>query len=372
MKHEKNLKLIDGKWTVDIEIMGKRLRRNFQTKTEAEIALTVLRNQRNMQRLGIEVPEAKSSGILFKDFSEKVIAGLGATRYETRKSRRVCLNALLASKIFDGKQLGEITSEDVANYHTARAEKKPSANAELGFLKMVFKRAVEWGELTRNPAGPVKPFKLEQNRLRILTDRESELLFASSAPELIPLLQLLLTTGMRPHEAFSLRWEYDGWDTAKDPLEAVLVLGRAMIFIPGGLAKNHKNAAVPISRKLVEMFSSIPRTAKSIYVFPWRSTPLSFYRAVKEAKLKNVSLYTLKHTCASNWINKDHVDIVTVSELLRHSDIQMTMRYCHSNETSKREAVEKASQRVFKPAPVADAPAATQPEGQTEASETVN
>ena len=62
------------------------------------------------------------------------------------------------------------------------------------------------------------------------------------------------------------------------------------------------------------------------------------------------------------------VDIVTVSEIAGHSDIKMTMIYCHSDGQSKREAIEKVSGIYFKTPQVADAPAAVtrpapQPEG---------
>jgi len=57
------------------------------------------------------------------------------------------------------------------------------------------------------------------------------------------------------------------------------------------------------------------------------------------------------------------VDIVTVSEILGHSDIKMTMIYCHSDGQSKREAVERVSRIYFQAPKVADAPAAaTQPD----------
>lgn len=373
MKHEKNLKLIDGKWTVDIEIMGKRLRRIFQTKTEAEIALNFLRNQRSLQRVGIEVPGAKRSGILFKDFAEKVLAGKEHLREHTKKDSRYSLNVILRSELFNGKRLEEITTEDIATYHANRgADKKPSANAELVLLKMVFKRAVEWGELTRNPATPVKHFRLPNNKLRILTDDEAALLLQAVSPAVAPLLRLLLNTGMRPHEAFALYWPHDGWDTEKGLCTAIVDLEKKAIFIPGLLAKNHKDRSVPLSPELVEMFKGLRRAATTDKVFPWLHVPKGFGEAVRATGLKNVSLYTLKHTCASNWINKYGIDIVTVSELLGHSDIKMTMIYCHSNETSKREAVEKASRRIFQAPKVADAPAVAHPDGPSEAAETVN
>jgi len=56
-------------------------------------------------------------------------------------------------------------------------------------------------------------------------------------------------------------------------------------------------------------------SAESTKVFLWRETPRSFGEAVKAAKLKNVSPYTLKHTAASRMI-KAGVDIVTVAEIL--------------------------------------------------------
>ena len=52
------------------------------------------------------------------------------------------------------------------------------------------------------------------------------------------------------------------------------------------------------------------------------------------------------------------VDIVTVSEILGHSDIKMTMRYCHSEGASKRDAIERVSRIYFKTTPVAECPLA--------------
>jgi site-specific recombinase XerD len=47
-----------------------------------------------------------------------------------------------------------------------------------------------------------------------------------------------------------------------------------------------------------------------------------------------------RHTFASR-LTRGGVDIVTVKELLGHSNISTTMRYAHSNDDAKRRAVEK-------------------------------
>jgi integrase len=227
---------------------------------------------------------------------------------------------------------------------------------------MIFRRAVEWGELTRNPADPVKYFRLPATKLRILTDAEVALLLNAAQPALVPALRVLLTTGMRPHEAFALHWEHDGWDTEKGLSTAIVDFGRKSIFIPGLLSKNHKDREVPLSPELGEMFKAMRRDSTSDKVFPWNNCPDAFGEAVRAAGLKNVTLYTLKHTAASRMIRAG-VDIVTVSEILGHSDIKMTMIYCHSDGQSKREAIERVSRIYFQAPKVADAPAdAAQPE----------
>ncbi len=47
-----------------------------------------------------------------------------------------------------------------------------------------------------------------------------------------------------------------------------------------------------------------------------------------------------RHTFASR-LTRSGVDIVTVKELLGHANISVTMRYAHSNDETKRRAVER-------------------------------
>lgn len=363
---ERNLSQIPGGWRVDVSIAQpggkfKRLRASFPTKEEARGYLALVRSRKAARRLGIDVPEAKGADPLFKDFAERVIL-TGDLRPHTVKDREIGLRVILRSPLFAGRRLSEISVDDISAYVAERgAVARSSANAELTLLKMIFRRALQRGEIQRSPAAAVKPFRIPLTRLRILSDDEWTLLLSAAAAPIVPLLRLLVTSAMRPHEAFALHWARDGWDTERGLKTSILDLSRKLIFIPSALAKNHKDREVPLSPELVTMFEGLQLGAfTGGKVFGWTHCPKGFGQAVKAAGLKNVSLYVLRHTAASNWINKDRIDIVTVSELLGHSDIKMTMRYCHSNKDSKREAVERASRRIFKAAAPADAP--TDPE----------
>ena len=387
----KNIKCLDGKWIVDYseKIPGafvdradaegrvrrvaklRRIRIAFKTKTEAQNHLALLDGRKAMRKLGIEVPVAIKADVLLADFAEKVISQQTEVRPKTLSDQRNSLKALMRSPLFAGKALSEVTAEDIARYHAERgAAKKPSANSELCTLKLVLRRAVEWGKLDRNPADTVKPYRRILTKLRILTDDEAALLLNAASPQLVPVLRLLLTTGMRPHEVFALHREHDGWETEKKLSTAIVSMKKRAIFIPGLLSKNHKDREVPLAPELVRMFTEIPPIEGTTKIFPYKNCPYGFHVAVRAAGLKNVTLYTLKHTACSRMI-KAGVDIVTVSEIVGHSDIKMTARYCHSDGSSKREAVEKVSTIYFKDSQVVDGTAEPSEESR-EAQRTAN
>ena len=344
---ERNLKQVDDKWYFDFTFHGRRIRQFAgYTKAQARNTLAKLRIEQLDERLGFKKPGQGDT--LFEDFAGEFITKQRLVRPNTRRSHQTSLNALLKSAQFKGKKLGEITTEAVAKYHAERAENwMVSANRELGFLKLIFKRALEWDKVSQNPAARVKKLPEPKNKLRILTDDEADRLLMAASPHLAPFLTILLTTAMRPHEAFALHWPHDGWDTEKGLEVSIVSLEKRVIFIPGALAKNHRDREVPLSKELLALFEELPRDPASTKVFPWNSVPKSFRTAVKAARLKGVDLYTLKHTAASRMIRAG-VDLITVTELIGHADVKTTMIYCHSSGETKREAVEKLS-RIYVP-----------------------
>jgi len=356
---ERNLKQIDGKWYLDFTFKGKRIRQfGGYTKAQARNTLAKLR----IEKLN-EPPGFKKTGIvLFETFAGKYITDRSKVRPKTREAQEAGLRAILRSDLFKGKRLADIAPESVAKYYVERAgERLVSANRELTFIKQVFRQAVDWGEIVRNPAALVKKSREPQNRLRVLTDDEASRLLEAAGSRLAAFLRVLMTTAMRPHEGFALHWPHDGWDTEKGLKVSIVCLEKRMIFIPAGLSKNHKDRVVPLSPELVALFESLPKLTGD-KVFPWVQTPKCFREAVIRAKLRDVTLYTMKHTAASRMIRAG-IDIVTVSELIGHSDLKQTMRYCHSSMETKQEAVGKLSRIYMAP---------TQPQAPPDLSMTVD
>lgn len=347
---ERNLKQIDGNWSIDISFMKpdgkfKRIRAAFPTKGEAKNYLDVLRNRKAMRRLGFADPEEKRGDALFEEFARKFIDRYSTKKREkTRISHQTALNNLLKSELFKGRRLSELTAETISNYQADRGAKNPvSANRELSFLKLMLRKAVEWGEVKANPAASVEKFREPATRVRVLTDEEVKRLIDAAAPHLKPILAVLLQTGMRKNEVLSLRWEYPGWDTDKELKNSIASFKKRMVFIPGALAKNHKDREIPLSLELTEIFRGLRERSKSDLVFGVKEIRRSFRTAAKAAEIKRLRVHDLRHTAASRMIEAG-VNVVTVCELLGHSDLKITLRYCHSTSETKREAIEKLSQ----------------------------
>jgi integrase len=61
----------------------------------------------------------------------------------------------------------------------------------------------------------------------------------------------------------------------------------------------------------------------------------------ENAELKDFELYTLRHTCLTQWA--PHMDPWTLAYLAGHRDMNITKRYVHPQEQTIRDAMERAA-----------------------------
>jgi integrase len=73
---------------------------------------------------------------------------------------------------------------------------------------------------------------------------------------------------------------------------------------------------------------------------PIGSVRKAFKAACRRAGIKNMRFHDLRHTFATRLVLSG-VDLATVSKLLGHSSIQMTMRYSHPTPEALKNAVSK-------------------------------
>jgi integrase len=120
-------------------------------------------------------------------------------------------------------------------------------------------------------------------------------------------------------------------------------------------SKTKRERFIPIDATLYEILDSIER--KGDYVITNGRTGEGFhdidkaFRAFREragipsGRKKGLTFRDCRHIAIFRLVKM--TDIVTASRTAGHSDVKMTMRYCHSSDRDKREATEKAAEGLL-------------------------
>jgi len=181
-----------------------------------------------------------------------------------------------------------------------------------------------------NPVRKVTCFP-ERQKERILSDDEARDLVEASGNSLGPVVIVALNTGMRKSEILELHWENVDFDRN---------------FIRVKRSKNNRSRKIPMNSLVKDELMRLRRNGSDcVFTKARLFERLSCVRtssttACKRAGLEGVRFHDLRHTFATNLVMSG-VDLVTVKEILGHSDIVMTVRYSHPSDSRKMEAVER-------------------------------
>lgn len=250
--------------------------------------------------------------------------------------------------------LTEVTQAHRERFVSARRADDVSArsiNREVGCVRAAFNRAVDQYEL----------ISLEQNRFarkwkslpekepkrRTLTPAEQKKLLKECRKdglELETYVSLALDTGARANEISHLLWS-----------EVDLKASRVTIKCTDTFqTKTRKNRTVPIQPPTAELLKRwhVKRGVGARYVFTEEDAgPREHYKeiagrfndATDRAKLKGVTLHSLRHTFATDALGAG-VPLQIVSEILGHRDITTTARiYSHPNQEMIQDAADKVA-----------------------------
>lgn len=201
--------------------------------------------------------------------------------------------------------------------------KPATVNRLIATLSHMFTKAVEWemveeGILKR--IRNVKMIKGESKRLRYLSQEECQGLLIQCHGHLWEIVTLALNTGMRKGEILSLKWDQ------VDLKHGFILLDRT---------KNGERREIPLNVTVKGVLQSTVRRIDTPSVFydtstgkPYRDIKKSFHTAMRRAGIKDFRFHDLRHTFASHLVMAG-VDITTVSRLLGHKSLTMTLRYAH-------------------------------------------
>ena len=265
----------------------------------------------------------------------------------THQYYRVSAKPLLA---FFGKlPIDQISAAQVEKFKMIRFGKVSAAstNRDLAALRYMMNFAMRQGYITRNPVKGVKFLDEGPGIMRVVSHEEQQQYLAAANPLLRDIAMLIVETGMRPEEVFTIRRE----NVHGEPSSPQASHAGRYIFIPKGkTAFARRN--IPLTDAAWSILEQRMRQVKkghSAWLFPHHRKPdqpmTTIQKAHEEALCKaNIAprfrLYDFRHTFGSRSAMAG-VDLATLKELMGHSNISITMRYIHPTPEHKREALRK-------------------------------
>lgn len=328
-------------YSYEFSFRGRRIREStgLTNKTSALRAEAIRKAELAEGRAGIVRREPCPQ---FEDFVNSEFLPWSKKQHEAHPRTylyyRVSSKPLIASL---GKlPLDAITTADVEKFKLTRAENvsPASTNRDLAALRSMLNFAIRQGHLTRNPVKGVRFLQEGPGMMRVVSHEEQKKYLKAANPLLRDVATIILETGMRPEEIFTIRKEN-------------VHLDRRYIFVPTGKTRFARRN-LPLTDGATEVLKRRLSEVKGPYLFPHRRDPnqpqttvqKAHEEALRDSEIKPpFRLYDLRHTFGSRSAMAG-VDLATLKELMGHSHISITMRYVHPTPEHKREAMRKLEQ----------------------------
>lgn len=201
--------------------------------------------------------------------------------------------------------------------------KPATINRLMATMKHMIHKAYQWEMCSDETLKRVRQVKLlEENnrRLRYLSREECEALISKCTGHTRDIVITALNGGLRKGEILGLQWDN------VDLKHGFILLDKT---------KNGTRREIPINDTLRGVFQGVTRRLDVPYVFfdsmtgkAYKDVKRSFHTACRQAGIRDFHFHDLRHTFASHLV-MGGVDIVTVSRLLGHASLSMTLRYSH-------------------------------------------
>ena len=237
-------------------------------------------------------------------------------------------------------RLSQLRAEDIQRYYGSQ----PTATARHihAPLRSALSQAVKWDLIHSNPCDSVELPRHKTREMQALTKEEATRLLAVPS-KYACLFAFLLTTGARPSEALGLKWTDIDLEKATATIQRTLQWHRTGGFYFTETKTKGSRRTVPLPASLVDQLKAHRASQAEALLKLGVRTDLVFANsegapimrknlvrrhfkpALEKAKLPtNLSLYCLRHTCASLLLQGGtHPKVV--AERLGHSSTMLTL-----------------------------------------------
>lgn len=323
---------------VDYYYSGIRIRKGgFGKKTDAQKFEIKCKNDIMYHKH----PMPRNKAISFNELANKYISEYSKLHKAIKSFQTdVSLTKSLLG-FFDGFLIRDITLEIVDNYKRERVNapcrrggtmSKITVNREVGLLRNMLNKAIDWQMIEFNPILRVKMFR-EEPRERIVTEKELQSIIDQAGSPHREILITAMNVGMRKGEIFELKWDRVNLD------ESYIMLVKT---------KTKKIRQVPLNDVMKKMLSQLYlKRAGSPYVFPnpltgkpFTDIKRSWKTILKKCNIEDFRFHDLRHCFASYSLAHGGGNLFDLKDVLGHEKITTTARYVKSLMEGKQKLVD--------------------------------
>jgi integrase len=322
----------NGNWWIDIYLQGQRVRR--KVGPDKRTAQLVEKDLKVKAARG-EWPDIRTAKpITFRAFCAEFQTRLAGKAASTVKNYEVACRVHFVPFLGD-LHLSEIRPKHIDDFKQLRANaaKHSTVNLELVLLGSILNAAVTRGYLKENPAKSIPPIRIPEKEPRYLTRDQVAKLYPECTDWIYTFVAIGLNTGLRNGEVCALTWQ------DVDLKNRTLKVRSDEDFT----TKGKGDRAVPLNGFLYNVLKKAPRHIKNSHILFTREgkslVRKRFTKAAKRAGLPHFTPHDLRSTFGT-WLAADGVDVVTIKNLMGHTDVKTTMKYLHAAPNRMEWAVE--------------------------------
>jgi len=243
-------------------------------------------------------------------------------------------------RLIEPKYLRKFIDDSLeGNTSAAKKWSKRTANDAINIIRSLFKYAIDAEYLTKNPASKLQMLKISSTgKADFFSDDELHAIWSKLEPHWVDPLKFIALSGLRKAELMNLRWE-----------NVDLTKGKEQITIESyddWETKTGNSRIIPLNPEAIEIVAR-QKGRNPTYVFTSAEGkiihPDRIYQAMKKC-LASLNLegdvHKLRHTFASK-LAMSGVELVTIEDLLGHTDLKTTQMYAHVSGEHVRAAVNK-------------------------------
>lgn len=212
--------------------------------------------------------------------------------------------------------LSVVTEQDLRQYliRTREHVRATTTNQKRKLLRWFWGWCLRKKLISQNPMVEIPRFKEDPARPRVLEDQELEALLSCARPDVRPLFEVAVETGLRQGAVLSLRWED-------------LDLETGWLRLSGERQKSGRTLEVPLSPRALEVLQST-REAVSGQIFHLRKSQVGrlFRRAAHAAGLKGIKFHDLRKTFLTR-LRRRGVPLEVAMELSDHRNIATVLKH---------------------------------------------